>query len=273
MRPTRESGFGVGELGVDGGDEEGVVFAPRERFVLDVVGGDEAGDALGAFLQVGRVGGGDFEAGVVAALGVVGVVEVAGLGERVADHKRFDGVEAAGGVEVGLLDAVRLVDDEEQFRRVEALDVLRFVGGEGDGEPVRGDRVAGAGEFAGEFDVGVGDGGGQLLPEDLLHLALRWGDDDDFGFGAGFEPPEDDAGGDPVFAGCVAADDGDAALFGDEVEHFGLLGVGLAGVGEDALDEGGGVVAVLGEGHAGLWGHGVLLSLWVGSRFRGNDGQ
>ena len=131
---------------------------------------------------------------------MVGIVEVAGLGEGVADHQRFDGVEASGGVEVGLLDAVGFVDDEEEFRGVEALDVLGFVGGEGDGEAVGGDGVAGLGEFAGEGGVGVGDGGGEFLPEDLLHLALGGRDDDDFGGGAGFEPPEDDAGGGPVFA-------------------------------------------------------------------------
>ena len=54
---------------------------------------------------------------------------------------------------------------------------------------------------------------------------------------SGFDPPEDDARGDPVFAGAVVADDGDSSLRGDEVEHFELLGVGLAGVGERVGDD------------------------------------
>ena len=79
-------------------------------------------------------------------------------------------------------------------------------------------------------------------------MAFGGGEDDDDGLRAGFEPPEDDAGEGPVFAGAVATDDGDFALVGGEVEHFELLGVGFAGVGEGVGDEGGGIVAVLGEG-------------------------
>ena len=78
-------------------------------------------------------------------------------------------------------------------------------------------------------------------------LALRRGDDDDFGAGAGFDPPENEAGERPILAGAVASDDGEAALFGCEAHHFGLLGVGVAGVGECVGDEGDGVVAESGE--------------------------
>ena len=67
-------------------------------------------------------------------------------------------------------------------------------------------------------------------------------------------PPEDDACFDPVFACAVATDDRDAALFGDEFEHFDLLGVGLAGVGEGVRDEAEGVVAELREGGADALG-------------------
>ncbi len=242
--------LGVGELRVDGGAEERVILAPQLRLFRDVLRRDEAGHALGAFLNVGRVGGGDLEALVGRLLRVMGVEKLAGLGEGVADHQRFGGVEAHRGVHIGLLDAVRFVNDEQQLRRVKALDAVGLVGGEGDGESVGRDGVAALGEFAGEWDVGVCDGGGQLRPEDMLDLALRRRYDDDFGFGAGFEPPEDDAGGDPVFAGAVASDDGDSSLCGDEVEHFELLGVGGSGVGEGVGDEGDGVVAELGKGRA-----------------------
>ena len=113
-----------------------MVFAPGVGFVLDVLGRDEAGDGVGAVLQVGRVGRGDAEGCVEVALGVVGVEEVAGHREGVAGHDGFGGVEAAGCVEVGLLDGVGFVDDEQQFWGVEALDALGLVGCEGDGESV-----------------------------------------------------------------------------------------------------------------------------------------
>ncbi len=240
----------VGKLRVDGGAEEGMVFAPYLRFFGDVLRRDEAGHALGALLYVRGIGGGDLEALVGGLLGVMGVEKLAGFGEGVADHQRLAGVEAHRRVHVRLLDAVRLVHDQQEFGGVKPLNAVGFVGGEGDGEAVGRDGVARLGEFAGEGNVGVCDGGGQLRPEDVLDLALRRRDDDDFGGGACFEPPEDDAGGDPVLACAVAADDGDSSLCGDEVEHFELLGVGGSGVGEGVGDEGGGVVAVLRQGGA-----------------------
>ena len=132
----------VGELRVDGGDELGVVVAPLQRLVGDVVGVDQArGGGLLAG-EVGRLVGGDAHVVVVVALRVVGLVERAGGGEGVAREERPGRVEADGGVEVGLPDGVCLVDDEEELRGVEAVDVVRVVRGEADGEPFGRDDVA-----------------------------------------------------------------------------------------------------------------------------------
>ena len=176
---------------------------------------------------------------------VMGLVERAGGGEGVAREERPGRVEADGGVEVGLPDGVGLVHDQEEFRRVEAVDVVRVVGGEADGEPLGGDGVASLGELSAEGVFGGVADGGELLPEDLAHLALGGGEDDDLCLGACFDPPEDEAGERPALAAAVRADDGNAAGSGDGAEHLALLRVGLPRRAEDVLDESGGVVPVL----------------------------
>ena len=175
---------------------------------------------------------------------VVGLVERAGGGEGVAREERLRRIEAERGVEVGLPDGVGLVHDEKEFRRVEAVDVVRVVRGEADGKPLRRDGVAALGELSAEGISGGGADGGELLPEDLAHLAVGGGEDDDLRLGARFDPPEDQAGERPALAAAVRADDGNATGSGDGAEHLALLRVGLPRRAEDVLDEAGGVVPV-----------------------------
>ncbi len=114
-----------------------------------------------------------------------------------------------------------------------------------DGEPLGRDGVAALGEASAEgVSGGVADGG-ELLPEDLAHLALGGREDDDLRLGARFDPPEDEAGEGPALAAPVRADDGDAAGGRDRFEHVALPGVGLPRRAENVLDEPDGVVLVL----------------------------
>ena len=158
---------------------------------------------------------------------MVGVVELAREREGVAEEEHLLGVEAFEGLEVGLLDALGLGDDDKQLRGVEALEVVLVVGGEAEADAVGARAVLADADLAGEPVFGGGVGGAQLLPDDLLDLSEGGAGDDDLGLGPGLDPPEDGARGGPVLAGGVAPDDGDAAFVADEgAEEFFLLGVG-----------------------------------------------
>ncbi len=237
---------GLGELAEDRGDVEGGVRAPLLAALLHVLGGDEAGEGVeAALLDVGGVVGGDGDALVEGALAVVGVVELAGEREGVAEEEHLLGVEAFEGLEVGLLDALGLGDDDEELRGVEALKIVLVVGGDAEADAVGSRAVLADADLAGEAVFGGGVGGAELLPDDLLDLPEGGAGDDDLGLGACLDPPEYGASGGPVLAGGVASDDGDAAFVADEgSEELFLLGVGRAGAGEDVFDEAEGVVAV-----------------------------
>ncbi len=157
----------------------------------------------------------------------MGVVELAGEAKRIAEEEHLLGVESFEGLEVGLLDALGLGDDDHELRGVEALEVVLAVGGDAEADAVGSCAVLADADGTGEAVFGGGVGGAQLLPDDLLDLAEGGTGDDDLGLGSRLDPPEDGASGGPVLAGGVAPDDGDAALIADEgVEQLFLLGVG-----------------------------------------------
>ena len=238
---------GVGESAEDGRDVERRVFAPVATAALHVLGVDQARDVETLATEVRRVQGGDGDPVVEGGLRVEGLVELALVGEGVAEEERLLGVQALERFEVGLLDALGLGDDDEEVRRVEPLQVVLGVGAERDGEAVVVDDVLVRGELAGQASVGSGEGDAELVPEDLLDLAGGRAGDDGLGVGAGVEPPEHGAGGGPVLARRVGGHDGDGGVAGKGVEDGFLLVVGLAGVLEDLFDESGGMVLVLGE--------------------------
>ena len=243
---------GVGELPEDGGYVERGVVAPVAAVVFDVLGGDEAGDADALAAEVGGVEGGDGDLVVEGGLGVMGLVELALVGEGVADEEDLCGVEALEGLHVGLLDALGLGDDDEEVGGVEALDVVVRVGGEGDGEAVDVDDVLVVGDPAGQDVAGCRDGDAELVPEDVPDLAECWAGDDDLGVRAGVEPPDDGACCGPVLAGRVARGDGDAVVLGEGFQDLLLLVVGSACSAEDLLDEADGVVPESCEHSGGL---------------------
>ena len=257
---------GVGELAEDGRYVEGRVFSPVAAMALHVLGGDETGDVEALAAEVRRVQGGDGDPVVEGGLGVEGLVQLALVGEGVAEEEHLLGVQAFEGFEVGLLDALGLGDHDEQVGRVEALDVVLGVGAERDGEAVVVDDVLVRGQLAGEASVGGGEGHAELVPEDLLDLAGRGAGDDGLGLGAGVEPPQDGAGGGPVLAGGVGGDDGDGGVAGEGVEDGLLLVVGFAGVFEDLLDESDWVVLVLREHEppSSCWAGRLVRSYWDG---------
>ncbi|MDE2838364.1 MAG: hypothetical protein OXL97_12805 [Chloroflexota bacterium] len=106
---------------------------------------------------------------------------------------------------------------------MEALDVARPVGGETEREPFLIDAVRGLEHGAAEAFLGRGVGFAHLLPDDLLHLALRGAGDEGLGLQARLGPPEHGARRRPVLAGAVRADNGDAPVFHEGFEHLGLL--------------------------------------------------
>ena len=257
---------GGGELAEDGRDVEGGVRAPFPAALLHVLGGDETGQGIEAvLLDVGGVEGGDGDALVERTLAVVGVVELAGEAEGIAQQEHLLGIESFEGLEIGLLDALGLGDDDHELGGVEALEVVLVVGGDAEADAVGSCAVLADVDGTGEAMFGGGVGGAQLLPDDLLDLSERGTGDDDLGLGSSLDPPEDGAGCCPVLAGGVASDDGDAAFVGDEgVEELFLLGVGRPRAGEDVFDEPERIVAIGREvdgGVLGAWAFdGVLLS-------------
>ncbi len=214
--------------------------------VFEGLGGDESGEGVETVLDdIGGVVGGDGDALVEGALAVMGVVELAGEGEGIAEEEHLLGVESLQRLEVGLFDALGLGDDDHELRGVKALEVVLTVGGDAEADAVGACVVLADADLAGEAVLGGGVGGAELLPDDLLDLSEGGSGDDDLGLGSCLDPPEYGAGCGPVLAGGVAPDDGDAALVGDEgVEELFLLGVGRAGTGEDVFDETEGIVAV-----------------------------
>ncbi len=238
---------GVREAAEDGRDVQRRVFSPVAAAALHVLRVDQAGDMEALATEVRRVQGGDRYPVVEGRLRVEGLVELALVGERVAEEERLLGVQALERLEVGLFHALGLGDNHQEVRRVEALQVVLGVGAERDGEPVVVDDVLVRGELAGEASVGGGEGDAELVPEDLLDLTGRRAGDDGLGVGAGVEPPQHGAGGGPVLARRVGRHDGDSGVAREGVEDSFLLVIGLAGVLEDLFDESGGVVLVLGE--------------------------
>ncbi len=198
--------------------------------LLDVLGGDEAGQGVETALDdVGGVVGGDGDAFVEGTLAVVGVVELAGEAEGIAQQEHLLGVEALEGFKIRLFDALGFGDDDHELRGVESLEVVLAVGGDAEADAVGAGVILADADLAGEAVLGGGVGGAQLFPDDLLDLSEGGSGDDDLGLGSSLDPPEDGAGGCPVLAGGVAADDGDASFVADEgVEQLFLLGVGRA---------------------------------------------
>ena len=232
----------VREAAEDGALVEGMVLAPVQLALRDVLLRGHAGDAAVLAGEVGGVERGDGDLPVEVALGVVGVEELAGAGEGVAGEQHAGGVEALERLHLVLWHGVRLRDDDQQFRRVEALQVVRLVGGEADGEPIVVDDPVRAGDAPAEGDQGALVRSAQLPPDDLLHLPLRGAGDDDLGKRAGGEPPEDDARGNPVLARAVCPDDADAPMLRDLLQHLPLLRVGL--VAQHFFHEADGIVPV-----------------------------
>ena len=213
----------VGEAAEDGALVEGVVLAPVELALLDVLLGGGAGDAAVLAGEVGGVEGGDGDAGVEVLLGVVGVGELAVTGEGVAGEEHAGGEESLEGLHLVLGDGVGLRDDDEELWGVEALEVVRFVGGEADGEPVVVDVPVGAADASAQGDAGGLVCGAQLPPDDLLDLSLGGAGDEGDGAQACGEPPEDGARGGPVLSGAVGPDDADAPVVHELVQHLTLL--------------------------------------------------
>ena len=260
---------GVREAAEDRRDVERRVFSPVAAAALHVLRVDQAGDVEPLAAEVRGVQGGDRDPVVERGLGVEGLVQLALVGERVAEEERLLGVQALEGFEVGLLDALGLRDHDEQIGRVEALQVVLGVGAEGDGEAVVVDDVLVGGELAGQASVGGGEGHAELVPENLLHLSGGGAGDDSLGVGAGVEPPEDGAGGGPVLARRVGGHDGDRGVAREAVEDGFLLVVRLASLLEDLFDESGGMVLVLGEHgpsstHKGRAARPLFAGVWCG---------
>ena len=163
-------------------DVQGVVPAPFDFAVGDVLRGDHAGH--GEPGDVGRVARADPHGVVHVPLRVVGVVEGSGRHEGVAGHEGQSGIEAPEGVDVGPGDGVGLGDDDHQVGGVEALEVVRGAGGESDGEGLVVDLVPGGPEDAAPQAVcGVGVGRPDLPPQDVVDLAR--GRAGDYGLGGG----------------------------------------------------------------------------------------
>ena len=164
-------------------DVHRVVPAPLRRAVGDVLRGDHAGH--GDPGDVGDVARADPHGVVHVPLRVVGVVEGSGRHEGVAGHEGQGGIEPPEGVDVGLGHGVGLGDDHHQVGGVEALEVVRGACGESDGEGLVVDLIPGGPEDAAPQAVrGVGVGGPDLPPQDVVDLARRRAGDYRLGGGA-----------------------------------------------------------------------------------------
>ena len=237
----------VGELCEDGRGVERVVLAVVERVLLDVLRRDHAAPSAVLAGEVGGVERGDGDAVVEVALGVMRVVELTVAGERVADEQQALRLQPLDGVDVRLRHRVRLGHDDEQLRRVEALDVERVVGREAEREPLLVDAVRVREHPAAEHVGGGSVRLAHLVPDDLFDLALRRAEGEGLALRARLQPPEHGAPGGPVLAGAVRADDADAPLVHECLEHLGLLRVRRPGVAEHVGHEADGVVRVWSE--------------------------
>ena len=207
---------------------ERAVLAPLVLAVRDVLPGYHSRHRAPPAFDVRSVEGAYLDRAVQVALGVVRVVEVARGRERVAGHEQALWVEAPDGVHFVDAHGVRLGHDDEQVRRVEALQVVGRVGGEPEGEALVVELVARpavhpARQLARSAGVGVLD----LPPDDVVDLPRRGAGHERLHRGAGVHPPQHDARRGPVLAGAVAADDRHAPAAGHRLQDRFLLIVGL----------------------------------------------